>query len=263
MKEKVILISIDGMRPDGLKQCGNPCVQEIEQMASYTYQGRSVMPSVTLPCHYTMSHSVEPIRHGILTNTYVPEVRPVPGIFEKIKEAGGKSAAFIGWEPMRDISRPGSLRWMTYINAYEGEETDTELANAAIERIELSKPDFVYLYMVETDDKGGHDSGWMSEEYLRRISIAIGNAKRVIDRFSDEYSIIIMADHGGHGRSHGTDLPEDMTVPFFYIGKRFPKGKQLADASLLDITPTIADLMGILPAPEWEGESKAEKEVVQ
>jgi predicted AlkP superfamily pyrophosphatase or phosphodiesterase len=261
MKEKVILISIDGMRPDGLKQCGNPCVEQIEKMAYYTYNGRSVMPSVTLPCHYSMSHSVEPMRHGILTNIYVPEVRPVPGIFERIKESGGKSAAFIGWEPMRDIARPGSLRWSTYINAFENEETDTVLTDAAIERIECSKPDFVYLYMVDTDEKGGHGSGWMSEEYLRRISIAIGNAKRVIDRFADEYSIIIMADHGGHDRSHGTEMPEDITIPFFYIGMRFPKGAEMERGTLLDIAPTIADLMGVLPADEWEGESKANKEL--
>ena len=31
MDKKVILISIDGMRPDGLKQCGNPYVKELEK----------------------------------------------------------------------------------------------------------------------------------------------------------------------------------------------------------------------------------------
>ena len=29
MKNKVILISIDGMRPDGMKGCGNPYVKEL------------------------------------------------------------------------------------------------------------------------------------------------------------------------------------------------------------------------------------------
>ena len=58
MKNKVILISIDGMRPDGLKQCGNPYVSELEKMCTYTYDGRSMDPSVTLPCHFSMAHSV-------------------------------------------------------------------------------------------------------------------------------------------------------------------------------------------------------------
>ena len=255
MENKVILISIDGMRPDGLLACGNPYVSELEASSAYTYCGRSMSPSVTFPCHFSMAHSVTPQRHGILTNTYVPEVRPVMGIFEKIKNAGGISAMLYGWEPLRDIASPGALMFSTYINAYMKESSDTALTDEAIRIVDEHKPDFVFLYMVETDEKGGHDNGWMSEEYLRRISIAIDNVKRVIERFGDEYSVIIMADHGGHDRSHGTELKEDMTVPFFFLGKEFKTGEISREVSLLDIAPTIAKLMGIMPEAEWEGKS--------
>ena len=247
MQNKVILISIDGMRPDGLKQCGNPFVKELEKRATYTYVGQSVKPSVTFPCHFSMTHSVTPERHGILTNTYVPQVRPVLGIFEKIKNYGGVSAMFYGWEPLRDIAMPGALKFASYINAYMKESGDTALTDEALQVIGEHRPDFVFLYMVETDEKGGHDNGWMSEEYLRRISIAIDNVKRVIDSYGDEYRVIIMADHGGHERSHGSTLPEDMTIPFFFIGSEFEAGKEIAGVSLLDIAPTIAAVMGIEP----------------
>ena len=253
--KKVILISIDGMRPDGLLACGNSYVRELEKMATYTYAGASMNPSVTFPCHFSMTHSVTPERHGILTNTYVPQVRPVAGIFEKIKNAGGVSAMFYGWEPLRDIAMPGTLKFATYVNAYMKESSDTVLTDEAIRIIVENKPDFAFLYMVETDEKGGHDNGWMSEEYLRRISIAIDNAKRVIERYSDEYSIIIMADHGGHDRSHGSTMPEDMTIPLFFIGEQFERGKVAEGLSLLDIAPTIAAIMGIEPDREWEGRS--------
>ena len=172
MEQKVILISIDGMRPDGLKACGNPYLKELEKCCSYTYNARSMVPSVTFPCHFSMAHSVTPQRHGILTNTYVPQVRPVDGIFEKIRAAGGVSAMFYGWEPLRDIALPGTLKFATYINAYMKESSDTVLTDAAEQLIDEEHPDFVFLYMVETDEKGGHDNGWMSEEYLRRISLA-------------------------------------------------------------------------------------------
>jgi len=255
MKKKVILISIDGMRPDGLKACGNPYLAELEKTCTYTYEGSSMNPSVTFPCHFSMAHSVTPERHGILTNTYVPQVRPVTGIFEKIKNAGGVSAMFYGWEPLRDIARPASLKFATYINAYMKESSDTVLTDEALRVISENKPDFAFLYMVETDEKGGHDNGWMSDEYLRRISIAIDNVKRVIDAFGEEYSVIIMADHGGHDRSHGSTMPEDMTVPFFFYGPDFEAGKTVEGLSLLDIAPTIAHLLEIDPEPEWEGHS--------
>ena len=253
MDKKVILISIDGMRPDGLKACNNPYVKEMEKLCSYTYNGSSCIPSVTFPCHFAMAHSVTPQRHGILTNTYVPQVRPIKGIFEKINDFGGVNAMYYGWEPLRDIVLPGALKYATYINAYTEESSDTALTDEAEKRILACKPDFVFLYMVETDEKGGHDNGWMSTEYLRRISIAIDNVKRMIERFGDEYSVIVMADHGGHDRSHGSEMPEDMTIPFFFYGKDFEAGKELQDVSLLEIAPTIAKVMGIPAESDWDG----------
>ncbi len=254
MKKKVILISIDGMRPDGLKACGNPFVEELEKRCAYTYNAKSMEPSVTLPCHFSMAHSVPPQRHGILTNTYVPQVRPVKGIFEKIKEAGGVSAMFYGWEPLRDISSPGALEFATFVHIYTEENTDNTLADRAIELISARKPDFVFLYMVETDGKG-HGNGWMSEEYLKCISNAIDHVRRIMERFGDEYSILIMSDHGGHDRSHGTLMPEDMTIPLFFYGPDFTPGTVIENASLLEIAPTIAEVMGVMKDPEWEGRS--------
>ena len=162
---------------------------------------------------------------------------------------------YYGWEPLRDVSRPGSLRWAGYINAYAQEHSDGALTDLALSRISESKPDFVFLYMVETDEKGGHDSGWMTQTYLDYIAAAVDNVRRVWEAAGDEYTVIVTADHGGHDRAHGTDMPEDMTIPMFFIGPDFEAGKAIADVSLLDLAPTIADVMGVLPAPEWEGKS--------
>lgn len=250
---KVILISIDGMRPDGVQQCGFESLKELEAKCSYAYEARTVFPSITLPCHYSMMHSVPPERHGILSNTYVEPVRFVDGIFERIKAAGGLSALFYGWEPMRHVYNSGSTVFSQYVNAYADEYGDAILTDCAEHTIERYEPDFVYLYMVETDEKGGHDCGWMSDGYLTRVRLALENAKRMIDKFGDKYSVIITADHGGHDRMHGTDLPEDMTIPMFFYGKGFTPGKRMEGIGILDIAPTIAKIMGVIPAPEWEG----------
>ena len=257
MSNKVILISIDGMRADGLLKCGNPYLDFIKKNTSYTFNAKSVMPTITLPCHLSMFHSVPPERHGTLNNTYVTPVRPVNGIFETLKNAGKSCTMYYGWEPLREIGRPGSLVSAEYVNAYAFEHTDGILTDRALNYIEKAHPDFVFLYMVETDEKGGHDSGWMSDTYLSYISCAIDNVKRVIETVGDEYSIIVTADHGGHERAHGTSLPEDMTIPMFFCGERFVKGRELPEISLLDIAPTVADLIGVNPEREWEGRSVA------
>ena len=160
---KVILISIDGMRPDGLKACGNPFVEELCKKASYTFDAKTVIPSITLPCHMSMFHSVPPERHITLSNEYVSPAHPVTGLFEQLKAAGKRSAMYYGWEPLRSIGKVGSLVAAEYINAYSFDHTDGMLTDRALDYIALAEPDFVFLYMVETDEKGGHDSGWMTE----------------------------------------------------------------------------------------------------
>ena len=257
--KKVILISIDGMRPDGLQQCGNPYLEELKRIASYTFDARTVEPSITLPCHLSMFHSIPPQRHGTLSNDYVTPVRPVNGLFEQLKMSGKRSAMYYGWEPLRSISRPGSLIAAEYINAYSFEHTDGILTDRALNYIKLAEPDFVFLYMVETDEKGGHDNGWMSETYLEYISHAIDNVKRVIKETEGKYTVIVTADHGGHDRSHGTTMPEDMTIPMIFFGPEFEAGKELEGVSILDLAPTVADIMDIPTAREWEGRSLASK----
>jgi len=251
----VILISIDGMRPDGLLNCGNPFLEELKRKSSYTFSAKTVFPSITLPCHLSMFHSIPPQRHGTLSNEYVVPVRPVSGLFEELKASGKRSAMYYGWEPLRNIGKPGSLIAAEYINAYSFDHTDAMLTDRALSYIKLAKPDFVFLYMVETDEKGGHDSGWMSETYLDYIKRAFDNVKRVIEEAGEEYTVIVTADHGGHDRIHGTDIFEDMTIPMFFSGDCFEKGKELEGVSILDIAPTIADIMNINTPREWEGKS--------
>ena len=253
MENKVILISIDGMRPDGLLQCGNPYVEKLFNIGSYTLNARTVFPSVTLPCHMSMFHSVNPERHGTTTNTYMPPVRPFNGLFEQIKNAGGESAMYYGWEQMRDVARPGSLNHAEYIGAYTFDHTDVRLTDAALSYIAEKEPDFVFLYMVETDDKGGHDSGWMTDTYLSYLSTAIDNVRRVIETVGDRYTVIITADHGGHDRTHGTMMDEDMTIPMMFVGAPFEPGKVLENVSMLDLTPTIAKILHVPSVKEWEG----------
>ena len=260
MKKKVILISIDGMRPDGFLQCRNPFIHELMKRGSYTLEGSSVNPPVTLPCHMSIFHSVTPERHGMTTNIYVPMVRPISGLFEQISRAGGVSGMFYGWEQLREVSRPYSLKRAGFIFSYSAENTDRMLAEEAISYIKSDKPDFVFLYMVETDQKGGHDNGWMSEGYLKRVHAAIENVKNVMDVVGDEYTVILTTDHGGHDRVHGVNIPEDMVIPMFFIGPDFEPGKVLSGISLLDIAPTIATIMGVPIPREWEGKSIVEVE---
>lgn len=253
MKRKCILILVDGMRPDALPACGNPFCKDILKTGAVQITARTVMPSVTLPCHISLFHSVPPERHGTLTNDYVEQVRPVKSLFEVLHDAGKKTASVYNWEQLRDISRPGYLDFAYYLSQYAQKDSDSRITDTALCYLEKESPDFMFLYLGETDE-AGHKDGWMSPFYLKTLSGAWDCIQRVADATQGEYDLLLVADHGGHGRCHGTDMPEDMTIPIFLR----PVGGEKIDTEnvdIMDLSPTIARIMGLAPDRDWEGHS--------
>lgn len=255
MNSKVILILVDGMRADAVNACQNAYAQKLIGESTLAPDARTVMPSVTLPCHMSLFHSVTPERHGVTTNLYTPQVRPVEGLIERLARVDKKCAFFYTWEELRDLSRPGPLHTSVLINLHHTDNTDDRITDAAIKYINDESPDFLFLYLGDTDEDGGHDTGWMSETYLKVVSNAFDCIKRVRESIPAEYNVIVTADHGGHDRNHGSDCPEDMTIPIIMNGPAFEKGKTVSGAGIMDIAPTIARIMGATPAKEWEGRS--------
>lgn len=251
---KTILILVDGMRPDSLTNIEN--AQKIIKYSAYTMTAETVFPSVTLPCHISLFHSVTPERHGTTTNTYMPQVRPINGLCEVLKQADKKCALFYNWEEIRDVSRPNSLahacfyagRRIGYLEA--GEKLTDELITYAKE----SEPDFTFLYLGYTD-WAGHKFGWMSDEYISAMQNSWDNIEKIMAELGNEYTYIITADHGGHDRTHGSEMPEDMLIPVIINGENFEKGRVLENVNIMDIAPTITKLLGAEPDEEWEGRS--------
>lgn len=249
---RVILILVDGMRPDALAQ--NSSAHKLADQGVYTYGGKTVFPSVTLPCHMSLFHSVDPDRHGTTTNTYMPQVRPVSGLFEELSSRGRKCAMFYDWEQLRDLGRPGSLSKSIFLSLgeYGSQKADDLLTDSAIACMERENMDFMFLYL-GAPDVFGHDHGWMSKEYMQGLTDAWKNIDRVMEAKSAGDMVIVTADHGGHGRSHGTQLKEDMEIPFFMTGPEIPQGKELENFDIKDVAPTVLRCFGIEAPREWEG----------
>lgn len=249
--QKVVLIVVDGMRPDAIEQLEDTFASKFLEESCTCLNAQTVMPSVTLPCHMSLFHSVTPERHGILTNTYTPQVRPVKGLCEVLSEAKKRCAAFYNWEPLRDLTRPGSLVHSVFYDETAEAGTDKKVTEAAIKYIKAEKPDFVFLYLGEADEKG-HRYGWMKEAYRQAVAEAWNCIREISENFGNEYAILVTADHGGHGRIHGMDIPEDMTIPLILHSI---SSKKVRCASILDIAPTVTNLLDVEPDNDWEGES--------
>lgn len=111
---RVILISIDGLRPETYldpKQFGLelPTLRRMMNEGAYARGVRGIFPSVTYPSHTTILTGVRSGRHGVVANSYFTPDRPgpaewywqtkairVPTLWHLVKDAG-MSVANLSW----------------------------------------------------------------------------------------------------------------------------------------------------------------------
>lgn len=75
----------------------------------------------------------------------------------------------------------------------------------------------------------------------------------------DDSAVLLQSDHGGHEHTHGTEIPEDMLIPWIIAGPHIKQNHEIQHpVTLLDTTPTLTAVLSIDPSPEWEGASVAE-----
>jgi predicted AlkP superfamily pyrophosphatase or phosphodiesterase len=259
----VVLVMTDGVRPDAITAERCPVHTALRRRGAFTEAAQSVMPSVTLPCHMSIFHSVPPSRHGITSNLYTPMARPLPGLVEALKLGQKRSAFVINWESLRDLGRPEMLSFSYYREPPAGSdvyhpEYDVDVAQQGARAVASGAFDFVFVYFCGVD-AAGHHFGWMTEGYLDQVARLDAARGVVVDALPPEARIIVQSDHGGHDRGHGTDMPEDMTIPWLAAGPGVRQGHRIAaPVSLLDTAPTVAHMLGVRPRHEWEGRAVEE-----
>ena len=250
--KKVILISVDGMRPDAVTKCDY--FQTLKNISAYSLKGSTVFPPVTLPCHVSMFHGVDPSRHGTTTNVYAEQVRPIKSLCEVLTSVGKKCALFYTWHELRDLVKPGSVCKTDYIDGktFGYEYANSYVAKQSINYLKNNDIDFSFVYFIFPDE-AGHRSGWMSNDYLYAVNHSLNEIKTMVNELGSEYDFIITADHGGHARSHGVNIEEDMLIPLFIISDKYKTGETITNYSIIDIPKTVASMLEVTPDGDWEG----------
>jgi predicted AlkP superfamily pyrophosphatase or phosphodiesterase len=249
----VLFVMIDGLRPEAITPERCPTLAGLMARGAYTLRAQSVMPSLTLPCHMSIFHSVPPGRHGVTTNTWSPMARPLPGLVEAAHAAGRRCSFYYNWEPLRNLSEPNHLLHAYFRNNYDSPSGDNYIAGEAMRSLPVDQPDFAFVYL-GTVDVAGHNYGWMSPRYLEQAGHVDGALGALLAVLPAGTHVLVHADHGGHDRNHGTDSPEDMTIPWLLAGPGIRAGHALqTPISLLDTAPTLARLLDVKPDAQWEG----------
>lgn len=254
--QHVVIITIDGLRPDALLVAEAPHLDNLIAKGSLSLTAQTVKISETLPSHASMLSGMIPEKHGILWG--VPYIgwpgMNGPTLFSVAHDAGLSTAMVFGKQKLNYLALPNSVDQLLGADVH-----DTEVKNWAVEVIRTGLPHVLFIHFPDTD-RVGHAYGWMSPNQLQSIAFVdglIGELMAELEQgnYLNSTLLIVSSDHGGHGFRHGDDSPEDKTIPWLAVGPGVPAGITLTrNINTYDTAATALHALN-LPIPEgWDGQ---------
>jgi predicted AlkP superfamily pyrophosphatase or phosphodiesterase len=212
----VILISLDGFRPDYLDRGHTPMLKQLADEGARAQWMTPSYPSLTFPNHYTLVTGLRPDHHGIVHNTMRD---PVLGNFALKNREAVSDGRWWGGEPIWVSVQKHGMRSATMF--WPGSEAEIAgkrpnywqlydkkfVAQARVDKVlgwlDLpvdQRPQFITLYFEDTDD-AGHHFGLNSAELtaaLQKNDAAITQLVRGLEQrgMRDSTTIVVTSDHG-------------------------------------------------------------------
>ena len=253
--DHVVIISIDGLRPDALFLAITPNLDELIIRGAYCPEAQTVKISITLPSHASMLSGMAPEKHGILWG--LPYMgwpgMTGPTLFNVAHDAGLSTAMIYGKEKLNYLVLPNSVDKL-----FNADVHDEEIEDQALKFIAEGLTDVLFIHFPDTD-RVGHRYAWMSEYQFQAITYVDALIGKIVDEledrgYMDRTLLIITADHGGHGFKHGDDSPLDRTIPWLAVGPGVPQGVTInRPVQTYDTAATVLYALD-LPIPEnWDG----------
>ena len=236
-------------------QANTPNMDFLMQKGAFSLRAQSIIPSTTLPSHASMISGVTIEKHRIRWNSFKPELGfiQVPTVFSEAKAQGMTTAMFVGKAKLNHLATRGAVDIFQDLGS-----DDLAIANAAAQHLIATKPNVLFVHLPETD-KIGHNYGWMSPEQLTAIAKAdqaVGTLRDALQEAAilNNTLIIITADHGGSGTSHGSSDPLDTTIPWLAFGSGIKVGYEIqASVQTMDTAATILKALGVPIPSTWNG----------
>jgi predicted AlkP superfamily pyrophosphatase or phosphodiesterase len=259
--ERVVLISVDGLRADALEKLGPkeaPTLHRLMSEGSSTLDARSDRTwTYTMPNHVCMvtgRPSAGSEGHGYLENTYdgvsIHQAKRsyVASVFDVVHDHGFRaamvsskpkfmlfSASYVEQGAADRIPPDHGKRKLDQVTVTLYDDRQSIDAALGLLRI-TTPPQLIFLHLAGTD-LTGHTYGFEIESgsdyldevrrqdaLLGRIMFAIG-ARRTL---TESTAIILTSDHGGSGRSHrDPNQLEHHRIPFIVWGPNVTRGTDL------------------------------------
>ena len=260
--EHIVIISIDGLRPDRALLANMPTLRAMIREGTYTFWAKTTAVAITLPSHTSMVTGVSPRKHGIEWNADLPLKQPIyparPTLMEMATKAGYVTAMAAGKDKFDTLNKPGTIT-RVFVTTKKVGCTNDEVVVEAEKFIVADKPAVTFVHLPDVD-VAGHRKGWGSHEQLEAIEQTDTHLARIfaaLDAAGIRASTVVLvtADHGGAGLTHGPDDPRSRHIPWIVVGPGVRKNFDLTQIDALEVRTedtcaTACWLLG-LPLPAY------------
>lgn len=253
--QHVIIIGIDGAG-NFHQNCDTPNMDKFIEKGAWTDHCRAATPSISAQCWGSMLTGVKPYLHK-LTNDVVTSKehrynnKDYPTFFKLVRDAhpDAELGSFCNWYPINDGIVEQSIG-VTF-----GTDYDAALTEKICNYIEEKKPELLFIQF-DSVDHAGHSEVYGSPEYLETVEEVDGFVGQIFDSvdnagIKNDTLLIITADHGGIGTSHGGKSEEEMNTFFGAIGKSINK-TELIDVQGRDLASVVCYALGVDGNENWD-----------
>lgn len=110
--ERVIVVSVDGLRPDAIEAADARTIKKLIERGAFCARAQTIRPSITLPSHTSMLTGLDFKRHGVVWNNYRAGYIVHPTVFSVTAQLGKKSAMLFSKDKFHFLAQPAAVSWI-------------------------------------------------------------------------------------------------------------------------------------------------------
>jgi predicted AlkP superfamily pyrophosphatase or phosphodiesterase len=261
----VVVIGLDGCRPELLIEHSTGALKKLWQEGTYTWGAEAAVPSVTQVNFAGILTGCAPAKHGIDQVAWDHGTSPklkvkVTTIFEVLAQHRLSGAAFLGHEKLYPVeTSTAAAAGIHFEHSPHGAKAAAPLAASYLRE---HQPAFTFIYFGDLDG-AGHRDGWLSPQQIATMAEINRGVELIMAAIQESpmknnTTVIVTSDHGGHGKSHSQGTPEDRRIPWICWGVGAKSGVEICDCDgetihNCDTAATALHVLGITPPREWDG----------
>ncbi len=271
--KKVLVIGIDGVRPDVLADVETPHLDALIAQGTYSDRAITGLPTVSGPSWSSMLTGVWPDKHGVTSNDLEgSRYDEFPDFLTRIELACPDLNSFVvaDWQPLVASASGGPVIGeapdvKVVLDGYElgWDVADDSSVTIAVQHLQRADPDAAFVYLGNPDE-ASHQAGSIGVEYRAAIALADEQVGRLMaairarpNYHSEDWLVLVSTDHGRRADGgHGGPSAVERTIFYLASGPSAVRGDPGLIPEIVDVAVTALAHLGIAIQREWQLDGK-------